>query len=52
MQEVDGKPNMEVYKPDNLHYHQEAYEEHFAPAIRPVVERVWAQVEAAPAAKL
>ena len=37
-------PNPDIYKPDGLHYHPEAYEKHFTPAIRPVVERLWAEV--------
>ncbi|MBI1760136.1 MAG: hypothetical protein HYR56_01745 [Acidobacteria bacterium] len=39
----DGKPRLELYQPDKLHFLEPAYEE-FAAIIKPVVTKTWAQV--------
>lgn len=40
---ADGHPRLELYRPDKLHFHPPAYVE-FTAIIRPVVERLWAEV--------
>lgn len=42
--DAEGKPRLELYKNDKLHFHPPAYVE-FAARIRPVLERVWAEVQ-------
>jgi lysophospholipase L1-like esterase len=41
----DGKPRLELYRNDKLHFHPPAYVE-FAAIIKPVLTRVWAEVTA------
>jgi lysophospholipase L1-like esterase len=36
----EGKPRMELYKPDRLHFEDEAYVE-FTRVIKPILERAW-----------
>jgi hypothetical protein len=38
-----GHPRLDLYKEDKLHFHPPAYVE-FTRVIRPVLERVWADV--------
>ncbi|MFZ9853588.1 MAG: GDSL-type esterase/lipase family protein [Limisphaerales bacterium] len=38
--DADGRPRLELYRDDRLHFHPRAYEE-FALRIRPVLENVW-----------
>jgi lysophospholipase L1-like esterase len=50
--DADGRPRLELYKDDQLHFHPPAYAR-FTGIIKPVLERVWREVEAtepAPAA--
>lgn len=39
----DGRPRLELYQDDKLHFHPPAYVE-FTKILRPVLERVWAEV--------
>lgn len=43
----DGRPRLDLYLEDKLHFHPPAYVE-FTRIIRPVLERVWREVEGAP----
>jgi lysophospholipase L1-like esterase len=42
--DADGRPRLELYKDDKLHFHPPAYVL-FAQIIKPVLERVWREVE-------
>jgi lysophospholipase L1-like esterase len=42
---ADGKPRMELYRDDKLHYHPPAYVE-FTAIIKPVVEKTWREISA------
>ena len=39
----EGKPRLELYQPDKLHFLETAYDE-FAAIIKPIVTKTWAQV--------
>jgi len=39
--DAEGRPRLDLYKEDKLHFHLSSYDE-FARIIKPVVERVWA----------
>ena len=41
---AEGKPRMELYRDDKLHYHPPAYEG-FTAIIKPVVEKTWAALK-------
>lgn len=43
----NGHPRLDLYKDDKLHFHPPAYVE-FTRIIKPVLERVWREVEAKP----
>jgi len=47
--DVNGHPKLELYRADKLHFHPQAYVE-FTAIIKPVLTRVWAEVNA-PVAK-
>ena len=40
----EGKPRLELYQPDKLHFLAPAYEE-FAALIKPVVAKTWATLQ-------
>lgn len=42
--DTDGKPRMELYQTDGLHYHDEAYVE-FTAIVKPVLETAWKQIK-------
>jgi lysophospholipase L1-like esterase len=42
----NGHPRLDLYQKDKLHFHPPAYEA-FTVVIRPVLERLWAEVNAA-----
>jgi lysophospholipase L1-like esterase len=42
--DADGRPRLELYRDDRLHFHPKAYEE-FARRIRPVLENVWREAQ-------
>lgn len=44
--DADGRPRLDLYKEDKLHFHLSSYDE-FARIIKPVLHRVWAEAEAA-----
>jgi lysophospholipase L1-like esterase len=46
----NGHPRLDLYLADKLHFHPPAYVE-FARIIKPVLTRVWAEVEAETVAK-
>lgn len=46
----DGRPRLELYVEDKLHFQAPAYVE-FTRVIRPVLERVWREVEGAPSGR-
>ncbi|MEI8088207.1 MAG: GDSL-type esterase/lipase family protein [Opitutaceae bacterium] len=46
----DGRPRLDLYLTDKLHFHPPAYAE-FTRIIKPVLTRVWTEVEAETAAK-
>jgi hypothetical protein len=46
---ADGHPRLDLYRDDKLHFHPHAYEVAFTPVIKPVIERIWNQVNATPA---
>jgi lysophospholipase L1-like esterase len=41
--DADGRPKLELYKDDKLHFHPPAYER-FTAVIKPVLERIWTEV--------
>jgi len=45
--DADGHPRLDLYKDDKLHFHPPAYVE-FTRIIKPVLARVWAEVETKP----
>jgi len=45
--DAHGHPRLELYKSDKLHFHPPSYEV-FAAVIKPVLERLWREVGAAP----
>lgn len=46
--DADGKPRLELYRDDRLHFHPKAYEE-FTRRIRPILENVWREAQRDPA---
>jgi lysophospholipase L1-like esterase len=46
----NGHPRLDLYRDDKLHFHPPAYEV-FSATIRPVVERLWTEVNATAAAR-
>jgi lysophospholipase L1-like esterase len=38
--DADGRPRLELYRDDKLHFHPPAYAE-FARVLKPVLERLW-----------
>jgi lysophospholipase L1-like esterase len=45
--DADGRPRLELYKDDKLHFHPPAYVA-FTAIIKPVLEQVWHEVQAVP----
>ena len=45
--DADGRPRLELYRDDRLHFHPKAYEE-FTRRIRPVLENVWREAQENP----
>ncbi len=43
--DADGRPRLELYKDDKLHFHPPAYDL-FAAALKPLLERVWREANA------
>jgi len=41
--DAEGRPRLDLYKPDKLHFHPPAYEA-FTTILKPVLERVWRDV--------
>lgn len=44
--DANGHPRLELYRPDKLHFHPPAYEA-FAAIIKPVLERLWREIDGA-----
>ncbi len=44
----EGKPRLELYQEDRLHFHPQAYVE-FTAVLKPVLERVWREANTTPA---
>jgi lysophospholipase L1-like esterase len=43
--DADGRPRLDLYRDDRLHFHPPAYEA-FTAIIKPVLARVWAEANA------
>lgn len=44
--DADGRPRLDLYRDDKLHFHPPAYEA-FTAIIKPVLERIWREAQAA-----